>query len=294
MIRDNKALLLPQPGQGKNHLPVPFLKEAAYASACFHLREKDQLLFYTDGLTEMSLRNLKSAMTADELRGHVQTLMDDFHGAEGRTMPVSALTAALLELISALSGETVLPEQGNSKPVNTSSDDIILAGIEIETLDQSVTKTVYPKSAAAISGFVQEILTLIFDQKENTAFRHMKSRAFMILEEALINAWKHGNGMAPDKPVTIRFDSRNDFVFEITDQGQGFDYCNLPDPTSAENIRKDSGRCLFILRHFSDHVEWKGTGNHILISLKKMKSLDNRVDMENPATCISIWGKASN
>jgi PAS domain S-box-containing protein len=175
--------------------------------------------------------------------------------------------------------------------INTSSDDITLAGIEIETLHPSMTKTLYPKTAAEVSGFVQEILTLVFDQKENTAYRHMKSRAFMILEEALINAWKHGNGMSPDKPVTIRFDSRNDFVFEITDQGPGFDYCNPPDPTSAENIQKDSGRGLFILRHFSDHVEWKGTGNHILISLKKMKTLDNRVDMENPATCIGIWGK---
>ena len=291
LIRNNKALSMPRPGEEKNHLPIPFLKNASYGSTCFQLQENDQLLFYTDGLTEMTLRNLKTAMTADELRLHVQALIDDFHRATGRTMPVSALTAALLERISAMSGETVLPEQGNSKPVNTSSDDITLAGIEIETLHQSITKIVYPKTAADVSGFVQEILTLVFDQKENTAYRHMKSRAFMILEEALINAWKHGNHMNPDKPVTLCFDSRNDFVFEITDQGPGFDYCNLPDPTSAENIQKDSGRGLFILRHFSDHVEWKGTGNHILISLKKMKSLDNRADMENPATCIGIWGK---
>ena len=291
LIRNHKALSMPRPGEEKNHLPIPFLKNASYGSTCFQLQENDQLLFYTDGLTEMTLRNLKTTMTVDELRHHVQTLIDDFHGATGRTMPVSALTADLLERISALSRETVLPEQGNSKSVNTSSDDITLVGIEIETFNQSVTKTVYPKTAAAVSGFVQEILTLIFDQKENTAYRHMKTRAFMILEEALTNAWKHGNNMDPDKPVTLCFDSRNDFVFEITDQGTGFDYCNLPDPTSAENIQKDSGRGLFILRHFSDHVEWKGTGNHILIFLKKMKTLDNRVDMEKPATCVGIWGK---
>ncbi|MFA5904373.1 MAG: cache domain-containing protein [Desulfobacula sp.] len=294
LIRNNKAGLMPHTGDEKNHLPVPFIKNAAYVSTGFQLKENDQLLFYTDGLTEMPIRNSGAALSNDELVHHVQIIIDDFLSATGDSMPVSLLTTALLERISAVSRETVLPGQGGgSDSVNTSSDDVTVAGIEIESIHEAIAINFSPETAAGVSGFTQSIIAMIFEQKRNKDYHHMKNRIAMILEEALLNAWAHGNRKNPEKPVTLRFYSRNDFVFEIIDQGRGFDYLHLPDPTLAENIEKDSGRGLFIIRHFSDHVEWKGCGNHIIISLKKLKALDNRADMENRSAGINIWGKNS-
>ncbi len=291
LIRDNKAGFLPQPGDEKNHLPIPFLKNVAYVSTCFQLKENDQLLFYTDGLTEMPIRNLNTTLSNDELIHHVQDIIDDFYAETGDSIPVSTLTNALLERISVISRETVMPKQGSLKSVNTSSDDVTLVGIEIESIQHAITIGFSPESAAEVSIITKGILFMIFDQKGNKPYQHMKNRIAMIVEEALLNAWVHGNRKDPRKTVTFRFSSRNDFIFEIMDQGKGFDYLHLPDPTLAENIEKDSGRGLFIIRHFSDHVEWKGNGNHIIISLKKIKTLDDRADMGNQPTGITIWGK---
>ena len=291
LIRDQKAVLLPDPGEKKSHLPLAFLKNARFSATHFQLRENDQLLFYTDGLTEMSLRHLKTVMEDEKILHMVQTLIDEFRTHTGGSMPVSSLMEDLLGRISAMSRETVSPGKDGPGPVNTSDDDVTLVGIEIETLKDAVEKTFFLSTAAAVSAFVQDLTHRIFSQKGNLPYLHLKNRITMVLEEALINAWKHGNGMDPEKPVFVRFYSRNDFVFEIIDRGPGFDFLNLPDPTSEENIKKDSGRGLFIIRHFSDHLEWKGAGNHIVISLKKRKTLDNRVDIEKPGNGISIWSE---
>lgn len=292
LIRNNQARLLPEPETGKHHLPIPFLKDAVYQSSFFQLEENDQILLYTDGLTEMPLKNLKRVIDEKELLSLIQMILNDHWAQSGSSMPVSALMEALLEKISALSKETVLPQRGNLKAVNTSSDDVTLMGLEIETLKQSHTRSFVPQSADMISRFAQETLDMIFSDPENKAYTHMRNRMAMILEEALVNAWEHGNAKAADKAVTLRVDTRNDFLFEIMDQGKGFDYLHPPDPTLAGNIEKQNGRGLFIIRHFSDHVEWKNRGSHIIASLKKIKTLDSRADADPLSKEIHIWKKS--
>lgn len=84
------------------------------------------------------------------------------------------------------------------------------------------------------------------------------------LEEALSNAFKHGNGDDPVKTVTL--DCRVDekcIRIEIEDQGQGFDPGSVPDPTEQENLEIPAGRGLMLMRSFMTEVTIPPPGNRV-------------------------------
>ena len=79
--------------------------------------------------------------------------------------------------------------------------------------------------------------------------------------EAVNNAINHGNKANPDKMVNIKFEVDDDqFGFIISDEGHGFDYLNLPDPTDPENIEKPSGRGVFLMKHLADQIIFSENG----------------------------------
>ena len=57
-------------------------------------------------------------------------------------------------------------------------------------------------------------------------------------------------------------------TFTVTDQGDGFDFLDLPDPTLPENIEKPQGRGIFLMNHLSDGVVYEEPGNAVEISFK--------------------------
>jgi anti-sigma regulatory factor (Ser/Thr protein kinase) len=80
--------------------------------------------------------------------------------------------------------------------------------------------------------------------------------------EAVNNAIKHGNHNETSKNVSITLlldDSQ--LKFRIEDQGIGFDYHNLPDPTAPENIEKPGGRGIFLMKHLADEVLFTENGS---------------------------------
>ena len=85
--------------------------------------------------------------------------------------------------------------------------------------------------------------------------------------ESVNNAIMHGNKNDKNKNVTLSL-SLNDNVinFAIKDEGMGFDYQNLPDPTSPENLDKPSGRGIFLMKHLSDEVSFKNNGTLVELS----------------------------
>lgn len=86
------------------------------------------------------------------------------------------------------------------------------------------------------------------------------------LTEAVNNAVYHGNKNDPDKKIIIEFfNLHNEIIFTITDEGNGFDYKNLPDPTIPENISKIGGRGIFIIHQLADKVIFKNNGKTIEI-----------------------------
>lgn len=85
--------------------------------------------------------------------------------------------------------------------------------------------------------------------------------------ESVNNAIMHGNKNDKSKNVTLSLSlNLNVINFTIMDEGNGFDFQNLPDPTSPENIDKPSGRGIFLMKHLSDEVLFKNNGSLVQLS----------------------------
>lgn len=87
------------------------------------------------------------------------------------------------------------------------------------------------------------------------------------LEEAVINAVKHGNKLDPKKIVTVEYSIDNNKVeIDISDQGNGFNPSAVPDPRLGDNLYKTEGRGLLLIRSYMDVVNYnrKGTRLHMM------------------------------
>ncbi|MGE0406857.1 MAG: ATP-binding protein, partial [Candidatus Korobacteraceae bacterium] len=77
----------------------------------------------------------------------------------------------------------------------------------------------------------------------------------MAVREATVNAILHGNGYDPAKKVDLQFEQTDaNLVVTVRDQGRGLDPNSLPDPLAPENLLKQSGRGIFLIRSFMDEV----------------------------------------
>ncbi len=86
----------------------------------------------------------------------------------------------------------------------------------------------------------------------------------LAMEEALINAIKHGNHYDPVKTVEITCQIFPDRIrIEICDQGKGFDLAAVPDPTDPDNLESPCGRGIMLMRSFMSRVEFNETGNRV-------------------------------
>ena len=88
----------------------------------------------------------------------------------------------------------------------------------------------------------------------------------MALEEAIINAIKHGNKLSPDKSVHVEVIADTEgFYLRVTDEGEGFCPSSVPDCTLDENLELTSGRGLMLMKHYMDVVEYNDRGNSLEI-----------------------------
>lgn len=86
----------------------------------------------------------------------------------------------------------------------------------------------------------------------------------LALEEALVNAIKHGNQMDRGKKVYISYRLLpHRFEIQITDEGPGFDPSDVPDPTAVENLERPCGRGLMLMRHYMNEVAFNERGNSV-------------------------------
>ena len=87
--------------------------------------------------------------------------------------------------------------------------------------------------------------------------------------EAVNNAILHGNKGNAEKTVTVDFTADgNLFEVTVTDQGEGFDYNHLPDPTDPENIENLHGRGVFIMKSLADIIEYNISGSQVKMRFK--------------------------
>jgi serine/threonine-protein kinase RsbW len=99
----------------------------------------------------------------------------------------------------------------------------------------------------------------------------------LAVEEALINAIKHGNQMDRAKKVHIAYRVLPErFDVQITDEGAGFNPDDVPDPTMAENLERPCGRGVMLMRHYMSRVEYHGRGNSVsMTKVRKDCCLNN-------------------
>jgi len=120
----------------------------------------------------------------------------------------------------------------------------------------------------------QESITLLENLIEEIADKHKVSEdtfanMMTCLSEAVINAIIHGNKLDANKKVIVNADVEGKrIVWTVTDEGDGFDYNNLADPTAPENIENLTGRGVFIIKHLADQYIYNSKGNEIELHFK--------------------------
>jgi serine/threonine-protein kinase RsbW len=88
----------------------------------------------------------------------------------------------------------------------------------------------------------------------------------LALDEAIVNAIKHGNAFHPEKTVRVNcLISDELFRCEIEDQGPGFCLADVPDPTEDENLDRPCGRGIMLMRSFMSKIEYNASGNKVLL-----------------------------
>jgi serine/threonine-protein kinase RsbW len=97
-----------------------------------------------------------------------------------------------------------------------------------------------------------------------------QSNLFIALDEAFVNAVKHGNKFDAQKLVRVTAEvSKKEARFTIEDEGEGFDVNNIPDPLDPQNLFKTSGRGVLFIYNIMDEVRYNDRGNRLTMVKKK-------------------------
>jgi serine/threonine-protein kinase RsbW len=114
-------------------------------------------------------------------------------------------------------------------------------------------------SLSQMTPVVKEIQEYLKDARKD-AVHDIK----LAVEEAIINAMKHGNKFNEGLHVIVDFAyDAGKVCIAIQDEGKGYDYQAVPDPTIEENILRGHGRGVFLIRKLMDEVRFNNSGNRI-------------------------------
>jgi serine/threonine-protein kinase RsbW len=122
---------------------------------------------------------------------------------------------------------------------------------------------IIPSDTAAGQSVQERIIQLLealsYDERDVFGVR-------LAIEEALVNAIKHGNRMDPSKTVRITcLIAPHKIRIEIEDQGEGFLPAEVPDPTADENLERPCGRGIMLMRAFMSSIAYNASGNCVIL-----------------------------
>ena len=121
----------------------------------------------------------------------------------------------------------------------------------------------HPKNVSFIEPYVNQIVEAYGVDTE------MYGNILISLTEAVNNAIIHGNDHDEEKSVTVQLRKNDRYLnFAVTDQGDGFNFDDLPDPTAPENILKIGGRGVFLMRQLADLVVFSNDGSTVEVQFK--------------------------
>ena len=228
VLRDNEVIALDTEG-----LFVGMFEDPQYEQKGVQLERNDRVFLYTDGL----LRGFE-AKNRQDAEARLRDFLKDN----------SALD--LNELVSRLGSLSPEPE-----------DDVALLGVELRK-EKARAKTIVISS---IPGRITHVENAILPALQNKGYGERTLFGVKLaLEEAIINAIKHGNELDDTKKVTVEFRLQDDrAVIVVGDEGEGFDPDQVPDATALENLTAATGRGLTLIRAYMDEVSFNEKGNEI-------------------------------
>jgi serine/threonine-protein kinase RsbW len=228
LIRDGEVTPLDTEG-----LFVGMFENPQYEQKGAQLEQNDRLFFYTDGL----LRGFEGKDRHDSQRKLRQYLYDNSD-------------LGIEEMVTQLGGLMPEPE-----------DDVAIMGVEL-LLEKAERKQIaIPSLPRELAHAESAILPVL----ENKGYGERAIFAVKLaLEEAVINAIKHGNQLDDTKKVNIGFSVDDErAVVTIADEGEGFDPATVPDPTMEDQLLATSGRGLALIHAYMDEVRFNERGNEV-------------------------------
>lgn len=115
-----------------------------------------------------------------------------------------------------------------------------------------------PESIAEVEAFVEQL------REEIEIPNELYGNILICLTEAVNNCIIHGNQLNPLKKVTLTCVRKDNVLsFFAEDEGAGFDFDHLPDPTAPENREKLTGRGVFLMRQLSNHLKYSKGGSAV-------------------------------
>jgi len=120
-----------------------------------------------------------------------------------------------------------------------------------------------PESLSTVEKIIEEVRT-----KYNVS-EDVFGNMLVAITEAVTNAIYHGNKADPKKKISVSYLlSNHNLSFTVADEGPGFDFYNLPDPTAPENLEKECGRGIFLMKHLTDQLIFSENGRVVELNFR--------------------------
>lgn len=224
---------------------------AEYAEQEVSFEPEDKILFYTDGLTE-------GANKKNELYGQDRLMQAVKKNGE---LPIDDLLKAVL------SDQTTFREGALLR------DDFTMLSIQLGDAESLLKESGFTKAEAPQilvireTSEIERICPIILKAMDKYGFSDKEiKRTKLCIFELVSNSIIHAHYNDPKKRVLLLYTvSQEKVTLSIVDEGNGYDYANLPNPLAPENILKEHGRGVYIVRQFMDEVSHNEKGNRILI-----------------------------
>ncbi|NLD93239.1 MAG: SpoIIE family protein phosphatase [Fibrobacter sp.] len=226
------------------------LNIAEYWNSEVQLAPDDKILFYTDGLTE--------GCSEDGKLYGAERLRDAF--IRNGSYDIKTLLDKLVE------------DQETFRQGTPLRDDFTLLCVEIQDSTHLLTDSGFTRedepNILLVSSMneMENICSIILRELDKCGYGDKTIKQYKIcIFEMITNAILHGNKNDPSKKAVVFYKvTPVSASMSVIDEGDGFDYNNLPDPLSPENRMKDHGRGVFLMRHYFDEVLFNTKGNRIL------------------------------
>ncbi len=244
----NKTSFLKNGGLFLGH---PALRDIAkFSNETINLSWHDKIILYTDGLTEAINPEMKM-YGKEKLVAMIEK--------HGKLEPY--------ELIKKIINDNKKFRNGNEL-----DDDLSMLCIRIGCNEKILRDSGFSKEdSPGVLTFsshdeIEGICSIILRELDKNGYPTQHFFHFhLCIHEILANAVRHGNKYNRAKKIIVFYKvTLESFTISVIDEGEGFDYQSLPNPLLPENITKEFGRGLFLVRNYMDEIVFNEKGNRIL------------------------------